>query len=328
VDHDLVADLIEDELEPVLRAKAPVLVGLSEHGLCGRLPRAVVDTAAVGRMAAEHLMARGFGQFAVDAKARSAGEAALTRSFVQAVRGAGHERVWVHRDGRDAAAGEDWADAVQWYERVEQLPTPIGVFVGNCYLGQRLIYRCQAAGLTVPGDVAVVAGEDDDTLAHSIWPALSTVDTNPREIGRRAAARLAAIFDGEPVVAEADRVEPIRVVVRGSSNVIAVGDPVVAEAMAFIREHAAEGIEVEDVLDVVPVARRTLERRFTKALGHSPHHYILQARLDLAKQMLVTTKAPIEQIAHATGFASPSHLSMTFRRLTGHRPGEFRARGR
>ena len=44
-----------------------------------------------------------------------------------------------------------------------------------------------------------------------------------------------------------------------------------AFAIRFIHEHACHGITVEDVLQGVPLSRMTLERRFRKYLGRSPH---------------------------------------------------------
>jgi LacI family transcriptional regulator len=54
--------------------------------------------------------------------------------------------------------------------------------------------------------------------------------------------------------------------------------------MRFIREHACQGIGVEDVLSRVPVLQSVLQRRFRKLLGRSIHGVIAGVRLQHAKK--------------------------------------------
>ena len=63
------------------------------------------------------------------------------------------------------------------------------------------------------------------------------------------------------------RIAPKGVIARRSTYVFAVDDEDVAAAMRFIRQHACEGIKVDDVLSVVPLSRTALERRFSQVGG-------------------------------------------------------------
>lgn len=119
-------------------------------------------------------------------------------------------------------------------------------------------------------------------------------------------------------------IDPLRVVVRQSSNVLAVHDADVSRAMQFIREQACKGIDVSDVLRAVPVSRRILEERFRRLLGSSPHEEIVRARLERVKQLLIETKLTVAQIARKTGFGHPEYLSVAFKREVKTLPGRFR----
>ena len=73
---------------------------------------------------------------------------------------------------------------------------------------------------------------------------------------------------------------------------LAVEDSAFAFAMRFIHEHACHGITVEDVLQGIPLSRMTLERRFRKYLGRSPHAEIRAVQIARAKQLLIETEHP------------------------------------
>jgi LacI family transcriptional regulator len=73
---------------------------------------------------------------------------------------------------------------------------------------------------------------------------------------------------------------------RQSTETLAIRDADLAAALAFIRSHAAEPIDVGDVLRAVPVSRRLLERRFQHVLGRTPGKEIRRVRIERVKQLL------------------------------------------
>jgi LacI family transcriptional regulator len=87
----------------------------------------------------------------------------------------------------------------------------------------------------------------------------------------------------------------------------------VAEAVQYIRRHAKEGIQVDDVARVVGVSRRGLERRFRRVLRCSILSEMRRVRLEQIIRMLVETNHSIGQIALALNFPSIEHISRFFR---------------
>jgi LacI family transcriptional regulator len=113
------------------------------------------------------------------------------------------------------------------------------------------------------------------------------------------------------------------VVTRQSSDVLAVEDPDVAAALRHIREHALEGLNVKELLNEVPVNRRTLERRFVSVLGHTPLEEIRRIRVERAK-VLLQTDMPIYEVAGRAGFGTPEYLATSLRHATGMTPTTYR----
>jgi LacI family transcriptional regulator len=97
------------------------------------------------------------------------------------------------------------------------------------------------------------------------------------------------------------------------------------QAIGFIREHATEPIRVEDVLRVIPLSRRSLERAFQELLGRSPAQEIRRVRLERAKHLLATTDLPIPKVARASGFGTGEYLAKIFRQATRMTPLKYRA---
>ena len=73
---------------------------------------------------------------------------------------------------------------------------------------------------------------------------------------------------------------------------------------------------------MVGVSRFNLIRSFNKALGLSPHAYLLQQRLHLARRLLLQGHKPVDAALQA-GFADQSHMTRLFRRQYGITPGLY-----
>jgi LacI family transcriptional regulator len=102
----------------------------------------------------------------------------------------------------------------------------------------------------------------------------------------------------------------------------------VATAVRYIRQHACDGIHVDDVLEQVPLSRRALEQRFRLAMGRAPHTEIRRVQLERVKELLVGTDYKLEQIAEMTGFSSAQYLAGLFHRVVKMTPGAWRQAGR
>lgn len=71
---------------------------------------------------------------------------------------------------------------------------------------------------------------------------------------------------------------------------------------------------------------RTFKRRFKTATGYAPVDYVQALRIEEAKQLLETTGAPIDHIAHTVGYEDPAFFRRLFKRRTGVTPARYRQR--
>jgi LacI family transcriptional regulator len=214
------------------------------------------------------------------------------------------------------------AEVAHW---VEALPRPVGLMACNDIRGQQVLNACREVGIAVPEEVAVLGVDNDDVLCDLSYPTLSSIVPDTHRIGHEAAALLERMIGGESPPRKSTLIPPLGVVTRRSTDVLAIEDRHLARAVRFIREHACEGITVEDVLEHVPLSRSVFERRFDQLFGHTPKAEILRARLDRLKQLLAETELPLKQIAFKVGFEHAEYMNVFFKERTGQTPGQFRA---
>jgi LacI family transcriptional regulator len=310
----------------VLRAGIPT-VDLNDQVRDLGLPQIHSDHAAMARLAAEHLMERGFRHFAYFGFPVFEWSVRRHDAFAARVAAAGfqfHElesapRVsWGHQQS-------SWEGEVEGTARwIKKLPKPLGVMTGNDPRGIQLLDACRRAGVAVPEEVAVVGVDNDELVCELAYPPLSSVIPDAVRIGYEGAALLDRLMQGQTAPAAMQMIPPLGVAVRQSSDVTAIADPRLADAMRFIRENACAGIGIDDVLNRVAVSRSVLQRLFRKQFDRTILDSITEVRIGRVKQLLTETEMSLADIAHRAGFAYMEYLSTTFRRQTGWTLGAYR----
>ena len=312
--------------EALLRAGVPV-VNVSSIALAGRaatIPRVSSDVAAGGALAARHFLDRGFKHFGYIGLQKLSYVREHREAFTKLLGEKGYPchslALGDHPEVADIPkALLDWLRA---------LPKPVGVLTWNNSQGRAVIHACRLAGLLVPEDVAVLSGNDDPLLCECCLPQLSAIAMATEQIGETAAELLEQLMQGKPVPPTPVLVPPIGIIARQSTDALLIQNPMLLQALGFIREHATEPIQVDDILRVVPIARRSLERFFQENLGRSPADEIRRVRLERAKHLLATTDLPIPKVAQASGFGTGEYLATLMRRTTGMTPLKYRVAAR
>jgi LacI family transcriptional regulator len=306
-------------------------VDLSAARLAPAVPWLETDDQAIARVAAGHFRERGFTRFGYCGDARYNWSNWRQEAFVRCVAAVGFEcSVFTPSRAGLRSGATDWeteqAALATW---VRRLPKPVAILACYDIRAVQVLEACRRLGVRIPDEVAVLGVDNDELLCDLADPPLSSVIPNVRRTGYEAAALLDRLMRGERVPPAGRLFEPVGVAARQSTDVVAVDDRHVAEAVRFIREHACDGIAVADVLRQVPLSRRVLEQRFRRRLGRTPHGHILQVKLDRVKRLLLETDLPLAVIAERTGFAHVEYLSVAFKKHAAVPPSAYRTqRGR
>jgi LacI family transcriptional regulator len=210
----------------------------------------------------------------------------------------------------------------QW---IRSLPTPTAIMTCNDYLGKHLLDLCRSLQISVPEEVAVLGVDDDRLLCSLCTPSLSSIAPNTFQTGLEAAELLQQMMEGADDASSTRLVtQPLGVNMRESTDTMAIPDQDVTKSLVFIRRNALRGIQVVDVLKVASISRRSLEHKFQKYVGHSPHEEIMRIKMARIKELLTKTNDSIHTVAQRTGFAHPEYMTAAFKKANGLTPTEYR----
>jgi LacI family transcriptional regulator len=327
-------DGIISRVDDLVLARAIRRTGLPAVDLRGivgiPMPLVKANDDRVAEMAADHLLERGFVNVAYCGyEGLSYSERRLKR-FRPYVEDHGLEcRVYLSPPPRANARQRDVEcvgvlreqGLAEW---ISLLPKPVGIMACNDVRGQQVLNTCREMDVAVPEQLALLGVDNDEVLCELSDPPMTSVELDTQTTGHEAAALLDRMMNGEAPPAEAIFIDPVGIVARQSTNVLAIEDAHVAAAMRFIRLHAIDGCDVEDVVGNAAISRRALERRFSKVLSRTINEELLRVQVDRVKQLLTETDWPLAQVADRSGFLFPEYMSVVFKREMGTTPGEYR----
>lgn len=289
------------------------------------LPGVFTDHAITGRLCAEHLLARGFNRFAGLWLDQDLGQAAEQKAFIGVLSEAGHSCITAKIPLDPASALKKWRKTERTIEAfMAEWRPPIGVRVGSDRHGRMVAQLCARRGWRVPEDVAIMAGHNEEIFCEHLRPTLSSVDLNYEKTGYEAARLLDRLMAGEKPPAGPILLPPQGLVVRESTDFVAVDDPLTAAALQFIAVKSHLEIQPKDVARAVNTETRTLQRRFRKHLDRSIATEIRRVRTERAKRELAHGKRSMKEIARIVGLGKSMRMYEVFRRELGITPSEYR----
>jgi LacI family transcriptional regulator len=321
----VIAHISLPEISAGLRTLRKSVVNIASKFPELKFPRVGIDSRAIGQMAADHFLQQGFQNFAFYGLEKSEWSKDRELGFRRQLAEAGHSRVHSLTAGLDV---DDVANWVEFDKRVtgwlRTLPKPVGIFACNDIKSHELALMCRLANISVPEEVALLGVDNDPVICDNSWLSLSSIALPLERLGFEAGAMLDRLMQGKRPPKQPILLPPVRVIVRQSTEILAIDVPEVARALRFIRDHAFGAISVRDISRAAAVNRRRLERMFRRQLGRTPHQEIARVRVERAKQLLSSTNLPMPLVAERAGFESARRLTENFRVLTGTSPSAYR----
>ena len=322
--HGVIARVNHSGLAERLRRTQIPAVNVSWFDCGNSIPRVSTDEYWTGQLAAEHLIDLGLSSFGYCGPFDRLGYTdQILAGFLE----------HLHREGFECDLFPDkYRRIKQWDSRrkrlgawLTQLPKPSGVLVWNDVSGRLIAEACSYEGLRVPEDVALMTGEYDEMSNQMSATPLTSVDHVAESVGYEAARVLDTMMHGASAPSNAVLLRNAHIVHRRSTDIAAVADPQLAEAISLMRQRACEGINVSELLRELPISRRVLEQGCRDTIGRSPGEELRRMRIERAKHLLATTSLQLSKIASLCGFRDRDALGRRFRSSVGQSPSEYRA---
>lgn len=283
-----------------------------------------VDDNAIGHLAAEYLLNRGFRRFGFFGIEGENWSERRRQAFGRRVAAAGY-RCLTHSVSGETAREERWENnELALSAWLESLPKPAGIMLATDQLGPHTLEACRRVGIAVPDELGVIGVDNDYPLCEVSDPPLTSVRPDHRRVGFEAARLLDQLMCGAQRPASPIYCPPRGIFARASTDTLAIDDVAVTVALRYIRQHGCEPIDVDEIVRKVPASRSVLQRRFRALLGRSIHDEIIRVRLERARELLERTNLPIAEIAERTGFRRQVYMGAVFKRCLHSTPAAIR----
>ena len=276
-----------------------------------------------GRTAADYFLARGYAHYAyVGTAVPLPWSADRFRGFSDRLLKAGHRCIRypdLPPRERDDFALES-KRLVAW---LKDLPKPVALFAVHDRRAQQIISTATNAGLRVPEEIAVLGVDNDTLLCETTVPAISSIDVQSHDKGRRCGEILDRMLHGGryPLVI---RDVHLTIVTRHSTDAAVGVSPLIAKAVGHMQARLHENLTVREMARQCGCTPRTLQRMAHRTFGHTMGDEIRRRRLDLAAQLLATTRRTVGDIAQSCGFCGASHLGVFFKSAFAQTPSAYR----
>lgn len=278
------------------------------------LSRVVTDDQTLGRQVAEHFLMRGYRHFAFVGRDVHFSMQRYN-GFCKAVTDAlGTRAKPQHLTAKSKSVGR----------QLNRLQKPLALMAANDPWARHVMNISHQSEWLIPDDVAVVGVDNDDVYGGDITrPPLSSVLQLTDRIGYAGVKNLIDLIEGRKVP-QITLIPPGPLIVRESSQAVAVDDDLVIQAIQTMEQTLSQQINIKQLLGTLGVSRRAMELRFAHALGRTPGAELKRLRIERAKFLLATTSRPVSRIAEEVGFSNPPHLCHTFKALLGVTPSAYR----
>lgn len=310
----------------------PVVAFGGSYGLDqanSRIPYVSKDNAGVARLAAEHLLERGFQHFAYcgfPTNHSNGWSKERADAFHKVVTNAGFDcSVFTGRHSTPRKWVELQRELGDW---IGSLTKPVGLMACNDSRARHVLEACSKVSARVPEDVAVIGVDNDEIICELAQPSLTSVDQGARKIGYESARVLDRLMSGKKVAKLNHIVSPGEIITRRSTDTLAVDDLEVLHALQMIRSAPPSELQIQDVLTAVAVSRSTLENRFKAVMGHTIHDEIQNQRIVRAKFLIASTEMPLKHVAREVGCTTVQYFTSLFRRHSGQTPADYRRKHR
>lgn len=321
-----------DELADFIQSAPEPKVELTNVRLDINVPHVEGDNYKIGMIAAQHFLQRGYRNFAW---------APFTKDVINQERYSGFSKK-LNSSGygctilppQHTISGypprRDWAGHLKlMMNRIAKLPKPLAIFCYNDCVAANVLHACQQADLLVPEQVALVGTDNDVLLCEAVSVTLTSVIHDLEGIGYQGAMLLDQLIDGVAPPSTSIVVPPRGIVVRQSSDMVAVTNLQVAHALRYIWDHYTDRtLAVDKIVAATKLSRRPLEIAFRSEIGRTIIEEVIRVRLEKVKDLLEHTDMNIVNIAVVTGFTRPNHLFRTFRKYFGISPRSYRLQQR
>lgn len=289
-------------------------------------PRVSADNAAIGTLAAEYYIDKGFRHFAFFSIASDRVAQMRRNAFFETA----SRRALSCSDWTMDASGAESVDLHQHLiEAIRGSEQPLALFASRDVEASFVLNACLEAGVSVPDQVAILGVDNNELITNAVQVPISSVNHNVEALGYAGAELLHEIIchghSSADTGYDTRLIPPSGITSRRSTDCFAVDNPLVKKALIHINAHFhLPNFSVLKTAELCAVSRRHLDELFKQEVGHSMHAELTDIRLRSAKIAITMTDKTIERISGECGFTRVQYFNKCFKSTFGISPLQYR----
>ncbi len=303
------------ELKPLFRKKIPIVtLAMDEQGQM-RLPCVYQAQEVIGAMGATHFLERGYRRLLFFGYRDAISHARFSGFRREAIKQGASAREFCLPHRTPQASGSGFL--LKWISsRLLQENPPFAVMAAHDLLGATIMDACRGVNLNIPQQVALLGVDNEEIICECAQVPLSSVDNDLFSHGYEAARLLGKIISGAGLPEAPVIIQPRRVIVRASSDIIATKDTHLASILQYVHDqiHSPE-VNVKGLSARFCHSRRTLGKLFADAKLRPPGQVIHDIRLRRACYHLEESSLSINEVATRCGFSSARSFCRFFGKM-------------
>ena len=317
----IIAQLANINLNKINKLKVPIIIqNFKERA--DKICNITGDYVKTGVMAADFFLDRGYSNFAYYGRKDMIWSRERSDGFKRRIEGAGFSVSVLNVEHRE---NEDWSfDSVAVSNWLLSLPKPVALFACDDYFASQITETCKIYNIAVPDEISVLGVDNDDLLCNISDPPLSSIVLDVEKGGYLAACALHQLMNREIAQACNIVIPPMRIEMRKSTDQYAVTDQHVLRAIDFIKKEYAKPLLFDEIFRLIPISRRTLEKKFKKATGMPMYQFLLKYKSEQFARAIINSDQPLENLAMDCGFDEYKNVARVFQKYKGTSPQKYR----
>ena len=304
----------------------------SQHGIIAiaqdfktrfvNIPNITGNHYLAGRMGAEYYINKGYRSFAFYGFKDVVWSDERCEGFRETIRDleSAHYSEFINDSQKDLWY-YDSENLTKW---IQHLQKPVGIMACDDNQAHHISEICNQYNIRVPEEVAILGVDNDEAICSLALPPISSIYQAVEKGGYDVAQYIDEYLQDKSIPMRNIIVSPTHIVTRQSTNIYATNDKDITEILKFIHNNLGEKLSTNQLLKLVPLSKRLLEIRFKRVTGSSIYAYIMNLRINLLADRLLSSSEPIANIALELGLSDSKNLSRQFKQIKGCTPSVFR----
>jgi len=213
---------------------------------------------------------------------------------------------------------------IELNEWLLSLPKPVAVFACDDYFALQVTEMCKISNIDIPNEISLLGVDNDELICNLSYPSISSIVTDDENIGYTAGKKLHMLIANKKNIPFNIIKKPIRIEQRQSTEKYNISNPYIIKIIEHLEKNFASDTSIDKLAQIVPLGRRTLEKKFKEAMDTTIYQFILDKKIEYLSYELLTTRKSFLDIAIEAGFNDVRNAYRIFKKNTGYTPSGFR----